>query len=163
MIVQAGSLLPCISGKVPIAAPDVIQLVYQVDRVSDRLRAGKRSKILRLVLQHPAGKDDPRKRLVGRHFDERICLVIHEHSIILRTVLLDQITLQHQRLKLRIRHDILKAADMRHHLLDLDTLIPAALEILPDTILKADRLAHIDDVVLLIMHDIDSGSPRKLF
>ena len=77
-------------------------------------------------------------------------------------MLLDQIALQHKRLQLRIGDDILKTADMRHHLLDLDALIPAALKILPHPVLETDRLAYINDMILLIMHDVNTGSARQL-
>ena len=52
---------------------------------------------------------------------------------------------------------------MRHHLFNLDSFVPAALKILSDTVLQTDRLPHIDDVILLVMHDIDAGSPRQFF
>ena len=100
MIVQAGSLFPGVPGQIPVAAPDMIQLMDQIDRIPDCLRTGVGSEIFCLVLQHLPRKDDSGKWFISRHFDERICLIIHEHGIVFRPVFLDQITLQDQRLKL---------------------------------------------------------------
>ena len=44
----------------------------------------------------------------SRHLDKRVCLVILEHRVVFRAVLFDQVALQHQRLQLGIRHDVLK-------------------------------------------------------
>ena len=78
-------------------------------------------------------------------------------------MLLDQVALQHKGFQLRIRYNILKPPDMGHHLLDLDSLIPAGLKILSHAVLQTDRLAHINNVVLLIMHNIYPRSCREFF
>ena len=78
-------------------------------------------------------------------------------------MLLDQIRFKHQRFKLRIRHNILKPADALDHLLNLHALSSAALEILPHTVAQADRLSHINNIVMLVMHDIYAGAGRQLF
>ena len=76
---------------------------------------------------------------------------------------LDQIAFQNQCFQFRIRHDILKPGDMRHHLVNLGPPVPARLKILSDTVLQADRLSNINDLVLFPMHQIDSRFPRKFF
>ena len=78
-------------------------------------------------------------------------------------MLLDQIALQHERLQLRIGHDVFKPPDAFHHLQDLGALVPAALEILAHTVFQADRLSDIDNVVVCIVHNINAGPPRQLF
>ena len=52
---------------------------------------------------------------------------------------------------------------MSDHLLNLDPLIPAALEILPHPVFQAHCLSHINNTVSLIMHNINSRLPRELF
>ncbi len=162
MVVQAGSLLSDIPGQVPIAAPQMVQLVEQFDRIPHRLAAGIRSEIFCLVLHHIPCQHHPGKRLPHRHLDKRIRLVVHQHGIVLRPVLFDQIAFQHQRLQLGIRHDILKPTDVGHHLLDLDALVPAGLKILPHPVLQADRLSYIYNVVLLVMHQVYARPGRQL-
>ena len=135
----------------------------QVDRIANSLRTGIRPEIPGLILLHLSGKHDPRKCLAGRHFNKRICLVIHEHRIVLRMMFFYKIALENQRLQLRIRHNVFEPADVRHHLFDLDALVPAGLKILAHPVLQADSLAHINDVVILIVHDIDARPSGQFF
>ena len=76
---------------------------------------------------------------------------------------LDQIALQNQCLQLGIRHDIFKSGDPCDHLLDFGTFIAAGLKILPHPVLQADRLAHINNGISVIMHNINSRLSRELF
>ena len=100
MIVQAGPLFAYISWKISAAAPQVIQLMDQVDRVPDSLRTCIRPEIAGLIFKHLSRQHYPRENLVRCHFDKRIGLVVHEHRIIFRMMLFDQIALQYERLKL---------------------------------------------------------------
>ena len=52
---------------------------------------------------------------------------------------------------------------MRHHLLDLDAFVPAALKILPHPVFQTDGLSNINDMILLIMHDVNAGSAGQFF
>ena len=54
-----------------------------------------------------------------------------------------------------------KAADMCYHLFDLNPFIPTALEILSHTVFQADCLAHIDDRIPLIVHNVHTRQQRK--
>ena len=163
MIIQAWSLQPDITRKSPIAATDLIQFPDQLNRISHRSYTGIRSKVLRLILLHLSCHHDPRKWLLHRHFNKWITLVIHQHSIIFRSVLLDQITLQHQSFQLRICDDIFKSGNMRYHLFNLRPFIPAGLKILPHPVLQTDCFTHIDNLVFLTMHQIYARFSRKLF
>ena len=158
---QAGALLPDITGQPAVAAADLIKLPDQLDGILHGPSTGVGAEILRLILCHPADHHHPRKRFIHRHLNKRIGLVIHQHRIVFGTVLFDQITLQHQRLQLGICYDIFKPGDMGHHLLNLHALIPAALKILPHPVFQADRLAHINYGVFIVMHDIHSRTCRK--
>ena len=68
MIIQAGPFLSDIPGQVPIAAPEMIQLVEQLDRIPHRLAAGVGPEIPGFVL-FPRYAQESRSR---RRF--RICL-----------------------------------------------------------------------------------------
>jgi len=76
-------------------------------------------------------------------------------------VLLNQVALQHQGFQLGICQDIFKPCNMGHHLFNFGRLIPAALEILPDPVLKADGLAHIYNLIPVIVHKINSRTGRE--
>ena len=74
-----------------------------------------------------------------------------------------EVALQDQSLQLGICDDIFKSGDLFHHLFLTDSQITAALKILAHPVFQADGLAHIDDGVVSIVHDIDTGPGRQLF
>ncbi len=163
VVIQAGSLLACVPGQAAAAASQLIQLPDQFYRILHRAGAGKWPEIPGLVFFHRAGKKHPGIFLPQRHLDKRITLIILQHRVVFWPVLLDQVALQHKRLQLRIRHDILKPPYPLYHLLDLRTFIPAALKILPHPVLQADSFPYINNIIPLIMHDIDAWPPGQLF
>ena len=83
-------------------------------------------------------------------------------SVVFRPVLLDKIVLEHKRLELRIGYDIFKIAHMADHPAYLLRVVSRRLEILPDPVFQAYRLTNIDDIVMVIMHYINSRFPREL-
>ena len=125
MIIQTRSLFSDIPRQIPLAGADLIDFPQKLDRILHGPGAGVRTEIPALVLFHRSVKkgsaDNPRST---RHFDKRIGLVIFEHRIVFRAMLLDQVALQDQCLQLRIGHDILETPDPRHHLIDLGSLVP---------------------------------------
>ena len=162
MIVQTGPVLSGISRKTAVAGAYLIQLPHQFDHVLYCSAACIGAKISCLVLFHSPGKKHSRVWLMNCHLNKRIALVIFEHGIIFRTMFLDKITLQHKGFQLRIRNNVLKSGNMCNHPFNLGTFITTALEILAHTILKAYGFSHIDDLVFLAMHDINSRFCRKL-
>ena len=116
VVIQARALLADVARKRLAAAADLIELLDQVDRILDCPRTRVRAKIAGLILLHCARKKHPRVFLSERHLDERVGLVILQHRIVFRTVLLDQVAFQHERFQLRIRHNIFKAPDPLDHL-----------------------------------------------
>ena len=73
----------------------------------------------------------------------------------------DQVTFQNKCFQLRISNDVFKSGYVSNHLLNLRTFVSAALKILPHTVFQADCLAHIDDLIPLIVHQIDTRFCRK--
>ena len=76
-------------------------------------------------------------------------------------MLLDQVRLKDQRLHLVRRHDRLNVGDMRDHRAHLRRVIAAALKILPDAVLEDNCLAHVDDLPVVVLHDIDARAVRQ--
>ena len=123
MEIEAGPLLPKILREPAIACPQRKKLLHQVNGLMFGAGIGEGTEILSAILFHPSGKEHPRISLSHRHFDIGIGLVVPEHGIVLRVVLLDQIVLQYQRLELGITDNEFEAGDPLHHLLLLDPLI----------------------------------------
>ena len=163
MIIQAGALFSDIPRQNAIAGTQPIELINQLDGILDSARAGIRSEVARLVLFHCTRKKHPRKRLAHRHLDKRIRLIVFQHGVVFRAMLLDQIALQHQRLQLGVGDDVLKAADLRHHLLDFYALIAAALKILAHPVFQTDCFADVDNRILFVVHNINSRLCREFF
>ena len=78
-------------------------------------------------------------------------------------MLLDQVALQHECLQFGIGDDILKSPDALHHLQNLRALAAAALKVLAHAVFQADRLSDVDDVIMRVMHNVNTGAARQLF
>ena len=163
MIIQTWTVFAAVTGQITVAGPYHINLADQLDHVLHSCGAGIGSEIFRLVLFHGAGKKNSWIGLVYRHFNEWICLIILQHGVIFRAVLLDQVALQYQRLQFRIGDNILKSGNVSDHLLNLCAFIAAALEILADTVLQTDSLSHINDLIVFPMHNVNARLTGQLF
>ena len=163
MIVKAGPVLPGFLREPLAAGTDHVELPQELDRIPDRSRIRIRAKILRTVLFHRSCDEDSGIHLVRCDTDVRIIFIILQHRVVFRAVLLDQVGFQHQRLKLRVRNDILKPIHFRDHPLDLGALFIPFLEVLTDPVLQNDSLSDVDDRVMLVVHDINAGLVRQFF
>ena len=134
MVIQTGPLLSGISGKHPAAGTKPVQLPDQFDGILHCSRACIRTIITRLILFHLTRKEDSGICFSQSHLNVRICLVILQHRIIFRSMLFNQIAFQDESLKLRISQNIFKSGNVRHHLLNLGTFVPAGLKILAHTV-----------------------------
>ena len=162
MVIQTWPVLTAVARKVPAAGANLVQFAYQLDHILDRAATGIRTKISVFVLLHLPGKQNSGICLLHRDLDKRIALVILEHRIIFRTVLFDKVALQNECFQFRICNNIFESRYVGDHLLDLGTLVAAALKILPYTVAETDRLAHIDDRIPLVVHNIHTRSCGKL-
>ena len=115
MIIQTWAFLAGISGQHPPAASDMIDFTKQFQGILCRACTCIRTEIFRFIPFFLSGKDKSGKILTHRRFNKRIALVILEHGVVFRTMLLDQIALQNQSLHLRVRNDILKMINLGYH------------------------------------------------
>ena len=90
-----------------------------------------------------------------------IPLVIFKKNIILGHIALDKRTFQHQSFKLRASHDDIKIIHLAHHQPGFGRMGSRILEILADTVFQFLRLAHIDNRILCIPHQIHAGQQGK--
>ena len=158
MVLQAGAIdlhvLACAQWK---------ETPQQLHALVHRARRRIGAKIARAVLRD-APRDHDTRILVGeRDLEIWIALVILEADVVARTMLLDEVALQDQRLDFRVCEDRLEVGDLRHHRTHLRRLMLAALEVLPHTVLQDDRLADIDDAPLRVLHDVDARRIRQQF
>ena len=117
-----------------------------------------RAEICRLLVSGVAHHFQPR-RFFPRQLEIRIRLVIHEHDVEGRRMLLDQIDLQQQRLFLTACHDILKVIDVGHEPGRLQ--IMRADKILPHPVLEHLGLSDIDDIFTAVLHEITARQGRQ--
>ena len=75
-------------------------------------------------------------------------------------VLLDEGVFQHQRLKLAAGDDDVEVRHLLHHGGHLGQMLPV--EIAADPVLELLGLAHIDDLIVLVQHDIDPGQQGQM-
>ena len=163
MIIQTWSVLSTVPGKNTAAWTNFIQLAHQFDHILYCPCTGIRAKIFSFILTHSPGKQYSGIFFIYRYFDKRVTFVILKHGIILWPMLLDQITLQHKGFQFRICNDIFESGYMCYHLFYFGPFIPATLKILPNPVFQAYCLSHINDLILLAMHNINPRFPRKLF
>ena len=162
MIIQARPVFATVSRKIAVAGAYLIKLSNQLYDIFDSPATGIRTKISILILLHPSGKQHSRVSLLYRHLDKRITFVILQHGIVLRTVFLDQVAFQNKCFQFGISNDVFKSGYVSNHLLNLRTFVAAALKILPHTVFQADCLAHINDLIPLIVHQINTRVRGKL-
>ena len=114
----------------------------------------------RPVVGHPADDGEFRIRLPAEA-DEGIPLVVLEKDVVPGHVLLDERVLQHQRLELAAHDDGVEVVHQPHHGVRLDVVAPARLKILAHPVFQLFGLAHVDDLAVLPVHQVDPGSQRQ--
>ena len=110
------------------------------------------------ILFDLARDDEARIALIG-NLDEGIGLVVLEHDIVLRLVLLDQVDLKKQGLNIGLSDDKLKIHNLRYQRFCLG--IVASSEIGPHAIAKILSLPHIDDGTVLIFVNVTARTRRQ--
>ncbi|CRH93743.1 Uncharacterised protein [Chlamydia trachomatis] len=85
---------------------------------------------------------------LSRNFDERIGLVILEHDIVARFVLLNEVNLQEQGLNIGLRHDKFEVLNFRNEGFRLGVMTPT--KIRPNPIFQIFSLTHINNLAIFI-------------
>ena len=102
------------------------------------------------------GDEDPRVGLTPGDAQIGIFLVVLQQHIEVRLVVLDQVGLQGQRLRLAVGDDELDLADLAHHQGDAGGMAMAtpALEVAADPVAQHLGLTDVEDSVLRIAHQV---------
>ena len=110
------------------------------------------------ILFDLARDDEARIALIG-NLDEGIGLVILEHDIVFRLVLLDQVDLKKQGLNIGLSDDKLKIHNLRYQRFCLGIVAPS--EIRAHPIAKILGLPHIDDGTVLVFVNVTARTRRQ--
>ena len=165
LVIQAWAILADILRQSAVACTQMIELIDQFQDILDCPCIGVWSEIFGMIPLHRMAVQKPWESFLHRHADIRITFVIRHHRVILRAVLFDQIAFQHKCFHLRACHNIFKIRDLRHHFGNLcrSSVSMSGLKILPHPAVQTHCLSHIEDIIILAVHDIDTRTFRKLF
>ncbi len=145
------------AGDLPVAGQEREDLPQDVQSLVDSPGGGIRPKVARAILHHLAGDRHLGEWLSPVDLDIRIALVVLEPDVVLRPVLLDQVHLEDERLQLRADDDPLKINDIPYEPARLGVMTGIRMEVGADAVPQVDRLAHVDDRRLGILHDVQPG------
>ncbi len=129
--------------------------VEQVDRLVGRSRRGVGTEVPAAVVDDLAGGDDARPFLVGDP-DVGIRLAVFQHDVVLGPVLLDQFVFEDQRFGGGVRADDLEIGDVRDELARFHVLAALRLEVGAHAVAEGNGLAHVDDLAVGVLHQIDA-------
>jgi hypothetical protein len=115
----------------------------------------------RAVLLHPPGHHQTRILLVGGQLEEGIMLVVPEDDVVARAVPLDQIRFEDQGLELVAGDDELEVPHLPHQGVGLGVVGSRVLEVRAYASPERGRLAHVDDLPLGVLVEVDTGPVGK--
>ena len=161
MIVEAGPLFSKITRKFFRASGKLQCKPDGIDHALGHKSSAVGPKVARAV-SHDAA-DELHGRILVPHVDAQIgiALIVFQENIIFRHVPLDERALEHQRLKLARRDDDVKVVNLADHPARLRRVRGRILEILAHAVLELFRLADIDDLAGLILHQIHARFQGK--
>ena len=130
----------------------------QVHRFVDARRRPVRPEVAAPVVDQLARPLDPREVVGQRDLDVRVALVVLEADVEARPVALDQVHLEEQRLGDRVGLGDLDVDDPVDHAADPVDLAGGRLllPVRPDAVAQALRLADVDDVAAVVLHQVDA-------
>jgi hypothetical protein len=119
----------------------------QIQRIPHRAGGRIRSEIPRVIALCAVRELHPGEILLHRHADVRVGLVVLEHRVVARGVLLDEVALEHKSFHLRRRNDIFEVGYKAYHFSNLKRTVMTVTfsEILPYTIMKIHSLSDVED------------------
>ncbi len=113
VIVQARALWH-LTRHVVVARPHGEDALHDVQRTTHLPDVGVRPEVFRAVVNETPRHEDPRERLLYRDLDVRVRLVVAERDVEARPVLLDQVRLQNQRVRLGGNDDGVEVGSLAH-------------------------------------------------
>ena len=139
------------------AGPQREELAGQAQGLAHGRGRVERPVVRRPVAGHPARHHQAGKGLVGGQLQEGIVLVVAQDDVVAGPVLPDQGGLEHQGLELVVGHDVVEVADGADEGVGLGIVRPGLLEVRAHAALQGGRLAHVDDLGLAVLVEVDAG------
>ena len=151
--IQAGTLFAEVLREPPAAGRQSEDLVRLLHRGFDVPAVFERPDVARSVVRLLQDVAEAAVRLV-RHADIAVALVVLEQDVVFRGMLLDQRAFQYQALELGIGDDVGEVVHVVHHPPHLFGVVVLRAEVLADAVFQLLRLADVDDLARLVLHDI---------
>jgi hypothetical protein len=150
------------TGLRPFARPELEDAVEHVEGLADLLRVRVRPEVEDAAPVPLAREHDARVLVLDRDGDVRERLVVAQPDVERRPVALDEVLLEVERLDLGARHDHLQVGDPADEVRDRGPRVAASrLEVGADTRPQRLRLAHVEDVCLLVAKEVDARLGRQ--
>ena len=161
VIVKTGAFV--LPGDLAVTGQIGEDAAQHIQGLIDRPGGGVRTKITRAIFDHLPRDGDFGEWLVPVDLDVRIALVILEADVVFRAMLLDQVHLKDERLKLRADHDPFNIHDLAHEAAGLGIVAGIRVEVGADAVLQADGLADINDRARRVLHQVTARLGRQGF
>ena len=155
VVIQTGASLAELRRELPAAGGQLEDLVHLVHCLVHHKAGHIRPDVLTAVVQVVLVRHNTREGLIG-DLDIAVSLIVLEQDIVLGVVQLDQAALQHQRFKFAVGDDVVKIHYILHHLVDLGQMMIDGPEVAGYPVLELLGLAHIDNGIVFILHNINS-------
>ena len=159
VVVEAGPLLPDVAREFAGAVRQQQGLRDRGDDVAGLAPAAEGAEVARPVLPRAALDRERGVLLPHVKADEGIALVVLEEDVVVGLVPLDEGVFEHEGLKLAPRDDDVEVPHLVHHGGDLRQVL--AVEIARDAVFELLGLADVDDLIVLVKHDVHARQQRQ--
>lgn len=150
-----------LAGDVAVAGEVRKHFAERVEGFVDGPDGGERAKVARAVVVHAAREEHFGERLLPRHFDVGIALVVLEADVEMRLVFLDEVAFEDEGFQFRFGDDELDIADALDKAHGFVIGLVGRVEIRPDAAAQVDGFADVNDLVAFILHQVNAGTHRQ--
>ncbi len=145
------------------AGPEREEPADEVHRLVDAGRRRVRPEVAAAVVGELARPLHPREVVAERHLDVRVALVVLQADVEARLEALDEVRFEEERLGDGVRERVL---DLGHPVDDAPDPVDLAgrrrlLPVRADAVAQALRLADVDDVAAVVLHEVDARPVRE--
>ena len=137
-----------------LALADAEQLLQLAQGAARRSGARERTEVATRPPSCSAMEGQPRKCIARRDVDVRKALVVPQHDVVARAMLLDQVVLEQERLGLGVRHRDFDRVRVRHQRARLRRELLGGAKVAGDALLQVARLPDVENTSESIGHPI---------
>ena len=158
MVIQAGPILSNITGKFPFTSGQFQRQLNCLHQVLCHTTAAVGTVVGCAIIRNFTDHGDARINLPHVQPQIGIALVVLQQNVIFWHITLDKTAFQYQCLEFRRCNDHIKMINMADHQTRFGRMRHRVDKILADAVFQFFCLAHINDIVMLIPHDIHTGA-----